>query len=123
MVCARCGRGLAGADARDWGSEILCEDCFLETMSPVRPCDPWAVYLARRHSQEEVHLTPDQQLLLDLVKEKGPVSFPDAARVLGVSLEEIEREFATLRHLELLRAVKLEGRICVAPFKGPSPEN
>ena len=49
-------------------------------------------------------------------QEKGEVSFVDAASALGISEDEVRREFAVLRHLELLRALKKDQGIFLTRF-------
>ena len=44
------------------------------------------------------------------------MSKQEAARVLGISEDELQREFAVLRHLELLRACKKDEGIFLIPF-------
>jgi len=51
-------------------------------------------------------LTPRQQQLFDLVKERGEVPIPEAAAHLGLTEDDLRREFAPLRHMEKLRACK-----------------
>lgn len=46
MACSRCGTSMAAADARDYAGQVICEDCYMEALSPLRTCDPWAVHLA-----------------------------------------------------------------------------
>jgi len=97
--------------------KILCEDCYLEVMSPSQACDPWAVHLAKSDKgRSGVQLTPDQQKLYDLVKERGMISFPEAASLMGLTEEDVRREFATLRHLELLRGHKQRQQVFIALF-------
>jgi hypothetical protein len=108
MLCARCAALLAAADARECAGELLCENCYIEALSPVRTCNPWAVHLARslKDSQGRHQLTPRQERLYHLVKGRQEVSFPEAARVLELPEEEVRRLFAVLRHMELLKATK-----------------
>jgi hypothetical protein len=40
------------------------------------------------------------------VKKRGAIPIPEAASQLGLTEEGLRREFATLRHLELLRGQK-----------------
>jgi hypothetical protein len=117
-ACTKCGAPLEAAEARDYLGQVLCEDCYLTALSPVRTCDPWAVHTARSlkdlpggHS-----LTPGQQRFYDLVQEKGSVSIPEAMQALGVSEAELRREFATLRHMEMLRACKKDDLILITLF-------
>ena len=44
------------------------------------------------------------------------ISFPEAAGELGLTEEEVRREFATLRHLEILRAQKQHEQVLIALF-------
>lgn len=46
-TCAKCGDGYDPAEAREYQGQILCEDCYLDAMSPIVVCDPWAVYRPR----------------------------------------------------------------------------
>jgi hypothetical protein len=116
--CSKCGASLEGEEAKAHFGEVLCEDCYLEAMSPIRTCDPWAVHTARslKDFPGGLNLTPRQQQLQDLVKEKREISKTEAARILGLSEDELQREFAVLRHLELLRACKKDEEIFLIPF-------
>jgi hypothetical protein len=109
---------LEGEEPRSHFGELLCEDCYLEAVSPVRTCDPWAVHAARslKDLPGGLILTSRQQQLRDLVKEKREVSFPEAAAALGVDEDELRREFAVLRHLEILRACKKVTGIFITLF-------
>ncbi|MFZ0053106.1 MAG: DeoR family transcriptional regulator [Desulfobaccales bacterium] len=116
--CARCGAGLQGEEPRGYFGEVLCEDCYVEALSPVQTCDPWAVHCARslKDLPGGLTLTARQQQLYELVKERGEVSFLAAASALGVSEDEVRREFAVLRHLEMLRAFKKDQGIFLTLF-------
>ncbi len=117
-VCSKCGAGVAPEERREYAGRILCEDCYMDALSPTRTCDPWAVHTARslKDSQGRHQLTPGQQQLYDLVQEKGELPFPEAARRLGLSEDEVRREFAALRHMELLRACKREHLVLMTLF-------
>ena len=115
--CTRCGAGLQ-EEPRGYFGEVLCEDCYVEAVSPVLTCDPWAVHCARslKDLPGGLTLTARQQQLYELVKERGEVSFLAAASALGVSEDELRREFAVLRHLEMLRACKKDQGIFLTRF-------
>lgn len=116
--CTRCGAGLQGEEPRGYFGEVLCEDCYVEALSPLRTCDPWAVHCARSDKDLPggLTLTTRQQQLYELVKERGEVSSLAAASALGVSEDEVRREFAVLRHLEMLRACKKDQGIFLTRF-------
>jgi predicted HTH transcriptional regulator len=106
-----------GEDKEHLGQR-LCEDCYLDAAAnPPKACDPWAVHLAKSDKgRSGVNLTSDQQKLYDLVKERGQITLADAAKQLGMSEDEVRREFATLRHLELLRGQKQHQQVFIALF-------
>ncbi|MGQ9688395.1 MAG: hypothetical protein ACUVXF_06360 [Desulfobaccales bacterium] len=107
MNCDRCGCQLEAADRRHHAGQELCEDCYLEALHRPQACDPWAVHIAKGDKgRTGLQLTPVQQKLYDLVKDRGKVLISEAAASLGLSEDELRREFATLRHLELLRGQK-----------------
>ncbi len=118
QACTKCGASLEGEEPRGHFGEVLCEDCYLEAVSPVRTCDPWAVHTAKslKDLPGGLTLTPRQEQLLDLVKARKEVPKEEAARLLGVSEDDLQREFAVLRHLEMLRACKKDEGIFLIPF-------
>ncbi len=107
MQCERCGTACEVGEVREHAGQNLCEDCFLEAASHVKTCDPWAVHLAKSdRGKGSLTLTPLQQQVYDLVKAAGEISLPEACQRLGLTEAALRHEFATLRHLELLRACK-----------------
>ena len=116
--CTRCGAGLEGEEPRRYFDQVLCEDCYVESLSPAPHADPWAVHCARtlKDLRGGLILTARQQQLYDLVKEKGEVSVVAATSALGISEDEVRREFAVLRHLEMLRALKKDQGIFLTRF-------
>ncbi|MEA1923716.1 MAG: hypothetical protein U9N63_13805 [Pseudomonadota bacterium] len=43
MNCDRCGETVDAGDEQSYNSETLCDDCYMDVLSPTRICDPWAV--------------------------------------------------------------------------------
>jgi hypothetical protein len=117
-TCAKCGDVYDPAEAREHQGKMLCEDCYLDAMSPTQVCDPWAVHTAK--SLKDLpgghDLSPRQQQLFDLVKERGEVPILEAARLMGLSEEDLRREFAPLRHMEKLRACKKDDLVVLTRF-------
>jgi len=54
--------------------------------------------------------------LTELVRSKGKAKAEEIARELGISVKEIEREFAVLRHIELVKGRKKGGKVFIVPF-------
>jgi hypothetical protein len=117
-TCAKCGGAYDPAEAREHLGQMLCEDCYLDAMSPTQVCDPWAVHTAK--SLKDLpgghDLTPLQQKLYNLVQERGEVPILEAAALLGLTEDQLRREFAPLRHMEMLRGFKKDDIIHLTLF-------
>jgi len=110
MKCQRCEAALETGEVREHQGQVLCEDCYMDACSPAKACDPWAVYSAKsleKHCGQTV-LTPIQMEILAVLQETGGHERPALfERFQGkLSQSELEREFATLRHMEKARAEK-----------------
>jgi hypothetical protein len=81
----------------------------MDILSPPKACDPWAVYSAQRSLQGNDKfstLTPMQRRIVDYVKTKGGVGAKELTEHFNMTEEEFKREFAVLRHMEVLRGTK-----------------
>lgn len=116
--CVKCGAAVDADEVKEYRGQELCEDCYLDALSPTVVCDPWAVHTAK--SLKDLPgghiLTPLQQQLYDLVKERGEVPMAAAATHLGLNEDDLRREFAPLRHMEMLRACKKDDIILLTLF-------
>ena len=101
MKCEKCGAELKEGEGMEYLGRLLCEDCYMDTISPTRTCDPWAVYTAK---SKEAKLTERQESILKLIEETGGLTTEDIANSLKLRLPEVEREIAVLRHMEKVRA-------------------
>jgi hypothetical protein len=116
MKCDRCGAPIEAGEEREHLGKMLCEECYMDALSPVRTCDPWAVHSAKsfeKHSRNVGILTPIQSKMLSILNETGGIEPADLLRELGgeLSLQELEREFSVLRHMEKARGEKRGNRI------------
>ncbi len=76
----------------------------MELLSPPKACDPWAVFSARRTQQKgECQLRPVQRAILSVLSEAGPLSPGALCERLQIDAADLERELATLRHMEKVR--------------------
>ncbi len=117
-TCAKCRAALDPGEGREYQGQELCEDCYLDSLSITKTCDPWAVHTAKslKDLPGGQNLTPLQQKLFDLVKDQGEVPLLEAAAQLGLTEDELRREFAPLRHMEKLRACKKDDLIHLTLF-------
>jgi len=116
MICDRCGEQIPAGDETEHCGQTLCEECYMQALSPSRACDPWAVRSAQMLSQkQETHevLRPIQSLILQVLRETGGLEPNALAEKLGMRLPELERELATLRHMERIRGKRHSGKTLI----------
>ena len=115
MKCERCGTPIPDGDEMEYQGKNLCEDCYMDALSPARACDPWAVYTAKSFSDTQQVLTEIQTKILQILKKTGGVEPDTLAEMLNMKMSDLEREFATLRHMEKVRAKMQNGKkiICL----------
>ena len=116
MKCDRCNAGIEKGEEREHFGQLLCEDCYMDALSPAKSCDPWAVHSAKtyeKHAGKNQILTPLQSEMLKTLKENRPMEPARLLTKLGTTLqlEDLEREFATLRHMEKVRGAKQGGKV------------
>lgn len=116
MECDSCHAKIEPGDEKQHLGQTLCEDCYMDVLSPVKTCDPWAVHSAKsfeKHAESPPTLTPIQSEILSILKETGGIE-PQALllNLTGkLTQKELEREFAALRHMEKARGEKRGDRV------------
>jgi len=113
MQCEKCKIDIVEGEERKLHGQILCEDCSMDLLSPAKACEPWAVYSAKSFAKNQGHeseLNTVQQQILALLRKEGPTEPGRLSAQLQVSVTVLERELATLRHMEKIRAELKEGK-------------
>lgn len=110
MKCDRCGCQIGRGEEATHLGRPLCEDCYMDALSPARPCDPWAVYSAKSMSDENAPLTTRQKDLLTVLGETNGMEMEAIALKLGITIPDLQREIATLRHMEKIRATLVDDK-------------
>ena len=80
MKCEKCNTEIDQGDEREHLGRMLCEDCYMDVLSPVRTCDPWAVYSAKtfeRYTGSTSTVTKIQSEILRILEETGGIE-PEA---------------------------------------------
>jgi hypothetical protein len=118
MKCDRCGNEVAEGEEIDHLGEKVCEDCYMDLRNPAKACDPWAVKLAvgEKGRNGQVELTGLQQRIVAELQRERYVTPEDLAGRLGIAVKELQKEVATLRHLELVRGEKRGGIVYLTLF-------
>ena len=117
--CTKCGKEVEKQQAYEYQGNFFCEDCYMDILSPPKACDPWAVHSAQtflKGKDKLSALTPLQLKIVDYIRGKGGATPEEIGTNLNLTEEEFRREFATLRHMEVLRGTKKDGKIICILF-------
>lgn len=112
MICEKCQRETPEEDSHDHFGQMLCDDCYMDALSPTRSCDPWAVHSAKRleASGGGVTVNETQQRIIQFLTDKGDAEPGEVIRELKIEENQFLREVAALRHAEKVRATLKDGR-------------
>jgi hypothetical protein len=118
MRCDQCNTPIEPGEEKEHLGRTLCEDCYMDALSPPKGCDPWAVYTAKSceaRAGGNAALTPLQERILGILKETGGVEPRELHKLLGGEprLKDLERELAVLRHMEKVRGEKRGDRVVI----------
>lgn len=116
MKCDRCQAAIPDGENHEHLGQMLCEDCYMDVLSPVKTCDPWAVHCAKSFEDQmggTSAITDVQKKILEILKETGGVERDELLRRMGdgFSDRDLTREFAALRHMEKARAEKRDDKV------------
>jgi len=112
MKCHRCKDIIPDGEENDFHGQILCEDCYMDLLSPLKMCDPWAVHSAKSFGKNKNGLEVNrvQQKIIDTLKDKGLQDPKNLAEILQIKESDLERELAALRHMEKVRGELKDGK-------------
>lgn len=122
MNCAKCKDLIPEGEQYNHDGQVLCEDCYLDAIEPPRTCDVAAVHSAKKTralaGQTGVEgLTDLQKDIYNFIKEQGKVTKSELLEKFQLSERELEKQFAVLRHCELLKGRKEGNIIYLIPFE------
>ena len=112
--CAKCEKEIEKQQGYEHQGKLFCEDCYMDILSLPKACDPWAVHSAQtflKGKDKLSTLTPLQLKLISYLRQEGEATLEGLMENLNLTEEELKREFAVLRHMEILRATKRGDRI------------
>ncbi len=113
MKCERCKENIKTGEEREFQGQTLCEDCYLDALSPVKACDPWAVHCAKSFSKKDgadIEMTETQSNILQILKNTDGLTPEIISEKLQIKPSDLEREIATLRHMEKVRGELRDGK-------------
>lgn len=118
MFCANCREEIPQGEEMNYHGQVLCEDCYVEAVSVPKTCSVTAVYSAKQTRKSAGQkgtegLTALQKEIYNYVKFNGRVTPEALAQRFSLSNRELQTQFATLRHCELLKGTKINGVIYI----------
>lgn len=108
MKCDVCGKEIPSDEVHTYQGRNLCEDDYIEAISPEKHCDPWATYLSGRERgtigiKSTEDFTETEKAIYELVKSKGRATREEVMAELGISANDLEPQINVLMHAELLK--------------------
>ena len=126
MICQKCQVEIPAGEEASHNGQVLCEDCYIERLEPPRTCDVAAVYsakMARKAAGQEGTdgLTELQKNVYEYIKEAGPVTHDQIMNQFQLSRLQLDKIFPVLRHCELVRAFRQDGKVLVTVWTPGGP--
>ena len=121
MKCDKCNNEIFEGEEFNHQGQTLCDNCYMDIGFKLKACDPWAVRLATRTRESsgacgDEGLSKSQQAIYNLIKSRKKVIAAELVEELNISIAELERELATLRHCELVKGSKEGDKVYLVPF-------
>jgi predicted HTH transcriptional regulator len=90
-------------------------------LQPPKTCDVTATHLAKKHRQSSGQtgtegLLEIQQKLFEFIKKQGRATREQIMSEFDIPGWELEKQIAILRHCELVKGMKAEGKIFIVLF-------
>jgi len=122
QTCDRCGREYPAEELIDEGGMQICEDCYISAHSKIKACDPWAVR-SKKILREKAGLvgaeglTDIQKEIYEFIISKGGAKREEIAKEFDLPPDELENQFAILRHCELVKGQKRDDGVYIVAFE------
>lgn len=115
MKCEICDDAIENGEEKDFNSRILCEDCYMDALSPLKRCDPWATFAAQsvpstNAEDEGSQLSANQQKILDAIAETKGIELTDLSERVGLKNADLERELIPLKYMAKFRIERKDSK-------------
>ncbi len=120
--CDRCEREFPAEYLIEEGGSRICENCYISAHSRIKVCDPWAVR-SKKILREKVGLvgaeglTETQKEIYEFIISGGGAKREEIAKEFDLPPDELENQFAILRHCELVKGQKREDGVYIVAFE------
>jgi recombinational DNA repair protein (RecF pathway) len=121
VECARCGQKTAEEDLYHYRDQNLCEDCYMGALQAPKTCDVAATQMAKKHRQAAGQtgtegLLEIQKAIVAYLDSEGKATREQLAKSLNIPDWELEKHVAILRHCELVKGRKINGKVYLVLF-------
>ncbi|MDW7651817.1 MAG: hypothetical protein SCK29_13100 [Bacillota bacterium] len=121
MECAKCKDPIPAGEECNYLGKTICEDCYIVALSPPRTCDVAAVQSATKHREAMGQsgtegLTALQKEIVEFIRERGKATKQEIAEKFEMKQWELDKQFAVLRHCEVLKAKKVDDTVYIVLF-------
>ena len=114
MNCDKCQTRIPETEAHEHSGQRLCDDCYMDALSPARSCDPWAIHSAKRleaSGSQGLQMNETQLRIVDYLQNAGEAEPAAICKDLQLSEDTFKRETVALRHMEKIRGRLKDGRV------------
>jgi hypothetical protein len=114
MNCDKCQTEIPENEEHEHFGQNLCDDCYMDALSPARSCDPWSVHSAKRleaSGSQGLQLNEIQSRIIDFLRNAVEAEPAAIWKDLQLSEDEFKRETAALRHMEKIRGRLKDGKV------------
>jgi len=119
MKCDRCRTEISEDESYSHQGQTLCEDCYIDTISPERTCDPWATYLSTQTTGAGLKsidsLTETEREFYEFIKSKGRATKEELMAEFSLSGRDLDPQLKVLMHAELIKERSEGGTIYLIP--------
>jgi predicted HTH transcriptional regulator len=111
VLCERCKDTIASGEEFNFRGQTLCEDCYIGAIQPPKTCDVAAVHAAKKHREATGQtgvegLSELQKKIYHYIENNDKVTKEQLATAMKIPPWELEKQFAVLRHCELVKGKK-----------------
>jgi len=115
MKCETCNADIINGEEIERFGKTICEDCYMDALSPTQMCSPWATHSAKSFTERHGAMAPteSQKHILRILKGNGilePDYLFDQLRE-RLTPADCERELAALLRMELIKVEKGDDQI------------
>ena len=105
MKCSRCGKEIPPDEVHSYQGQSLCEDDYIDAISPEKHCDPWATYLSTREKGATgiAALSDMQKAIHEFIKGQGRATRQDLMAKFRLSADDLDRQLNVLKHSEMVK--------------------